>query len=209
MVCWQPEPPPRTAPHGIPGWARLLLAVASIAGGWWLGGKIIDRLFAPDVPASVAAYADGDGVTTYEHPRYGYSVDLPGPPQVQAMPFRVMNQSFQIDVAFAEVPDLAAGVLVVQLPPGLPAEPDTLLQGGLAGLSGATGATIEDEEPTVHEGRQAVDVTFDVPGGEGKLRFVPIGNVVHVAMVAAPAGVDGAFDHLVESWHLDGTADPV
>jgi hypothetical protein len=207
---WRPDPPLPPGSGGrtrVPTWARVVAAAGVLAVSWFGGNRLLGAVFTTPVPEGVAAYVDGTAATPYTNARYGYSVDLPGAPVEQAIPFSVMGRHFQLDMALTDGPDLAAGIIVVQLPPGVPVTPDDLLEGGVAGIATVPGAKVTGERSTVHDGHAALDVTVDVPEGQARLRVVVLGNRAYVAMVAATGGVGDAFERLVGSWRI-GTGTP-
>lgn len=202
-TTWNPPPPKQDKPGGGRSLFGVLALAVAVAAGWWLYGSLTEE----EVPASIAAYADGDVGETYSSPLTGYSVRLPGPPVEESISAPVLDTTVQADIVYYEDSDLAAGVMVVDLPPGAGLNPDVVVEGGVWGIEAVGGAEVKSQEDTTHQGHPAVDLVVTAEGMRGHFRMVLVGDRAYVALVVTSgAGGQTAFDALVESFVIGSAA---
>jgi hypothetical protein len=192
-------PAPAPVRRRVPAWIPAVLAVlVALLSAWFVRTTV----FGEDVPEGVSKYADGSQSVPYRSVSSGYSVELPTTPVAQSMSVPVMGLNLRMEMALSQTDDLLAGVVVMDLPAGAGLDPESIFDSGAFESGSFEGAEIESSDQTTHEGYPAIDVVASVSDADGRLRAVIVGDRAYVAVVAADAGSDAAFEHLVETFHI-------
>lgn len=192
-------PAPAPERRRVPPWAPAVLAVVVALLSAWFVRTVV---FGEDVPEGVSKYADGTQSVPYTSVSSGYSIELPTTPVEQSMSVPVMGLNLRMELALSQTEDLLAGVVVMDLPAGSGLDPESIFDSGAFESGSFEGAEIESTDETTHQGYPAIDVVANVSDADGRLRAVIVGDRAYVAVVAAKAGSDVAFEHLVETFQI-------
>jgi hypothetical protein len=176
----------------------VLAVVVALLSAWFVRTVV----FGEDVPEGVSKYADGTQSVPYTSVSSGYTVELPTAPVEQSMSVPVMGLNLRMELALSQTEDLLAGVVVMDLPAGSGLDPESIFDSGAFESGSFEGAEIESSDETTHQGYPAIDVVAKVSDADGRLRAVIVGDRAYVAVVAANAGSDVAFEHLVETLQI-------
>lgn len=183
----------------------VVCAVVLVAAGWY-GYR---QITAEDIDLDPAAqeWVDGERSVTVDNTLAGFRAELPASPEVVEQSMTVAGQTYTVHFEMSQVtPEYVVGVGYVDGPPGSEQELDALVADG-EGVEFVAGGDTASIDTVEHQGRRAVDVVASVEGASTKVRMVPVGTRLYMAMIITPYESAPGFDRLVDGFEL--LEDPV
>ncbi|MCZ7531398.1 MAG: hypothetical protein M5U31_14310 [Acidimicrobiia bacterium] len=192
-------------PRGLAAAVYALCAVVLVAAGWFGYRQITAEHI--DLEPAAQAYVDGDVSVPIENAVGRFRAELPASPEVVDESMSIEGGTYSVHLEMSQVDaEYVVGVGYVEGPPGSEGELEAFLTEGDGAQFVAEGDTVS-VDTTDHDGRRAVDVVVAVEGIATKVRMVPVGTRLYMAMVVSPYKSAPGFDRLVESFELVG--DPI
>jgi hypothetical protein len=112
-------------------------------------------------PASSSALADW---IEYRSAEGGFTVLLPGEPEVNTQLTDTDAGSVELTMALTEMDNYAAGVSFNDIPAAAQADPDALLQGGRDGAAANLNGTVISDKPIELNGYPGIEFVVETPG---------------------------------------------
>jgi hypothetical protein len=196
---WGPPESPAgaTASRKRPLALRVLIAVVSMALGWYAAGYF---LHGQSLPPGTKAFVAGHGVS-YSSPDHTFDASFPSAPTVERHEIPVASSSATMYLAQAETDDYEIVGASVVLPISLPAaQADAALDDIVKYGAGATDSEIVSKKRVVEDGVSGVEVRAKVADGySAKLIVLISGRRIFLLGVHAKTGTDRLYKALVDS----------
>lgn len=177
-------------------------AVVLVAAGWYGYGQITAEHV--DLEPAAQEWVDGDRSVSVENALAGFRAELPASPEIVEQSMTVAGATYTVHLEMSQAtPEYVAGVGYVDGPPGSEQELDALVADG-GGAEFVSGGDTVSIDTTDHNGRRAVDVVAAVDDAATKVRMVPVGTRLYMAMIVTPYRSAPGFDRLVDNFELTG-----